>query len=631
VRREPPRLVDWLASLLLLGGIAVSAAPRAAEAPVLTTVRDLYYGEVLFQFYKRDDFTALTHLLAARDARRVPHHDAESELLLGGLYLSYGQHRQASEIFERLLADNPSPPVRDRAWFYLGKIRYQRGLHDEALASFARVGGNLPEALSAELPMLVSQSWMAKGDFDQAQRVLATWDAPGAWLAYAQFNLGVALVRLDRVAEGAALLERVGTMEAPTPEQKSLRDKANLALGYAWLQANDAARARPVLQRVRLRGPAASKALLGAGWADAIAGDYRSALVPWLELIERDLLDSAVQESFLAVPYALGRLDAHGPAVERYQRALGAFDAEITHLDAAIERARGGTLVPALLAGDDDELSRWYWQLSAVPDNDDSRYLYHLLAGHDFQEGIKNYRDLAALADNLEHWRVSVDSFADMVAARVSAHEERAPRAGQRAGEIDLGALAGRRDALAARIASAEQSRDLVALASAEQRSQWRRLESLEQDPAFGSPANAGLRERQRVLKGVLAWDLDRKFKERLWRTKRALADADAVMSQAGSRLSSIQGAQQLEPRRFDQFASRIAALSPRIEAMRSAIGRTLQRQEGALVAMAVSELESRKERLASYRVQARFALATMYDRANSAQVAASGAPGAEP
>ncbi len=104
-----------------------------------------------------------------------------------------------------------------------------------------------------------------------------------------------------------------------------------------------------MLQRVRLRGPFASKALLGVGWADAIAGDYRAALVPWLELVDRDLLDSAVQESFLAVPYALGRLEAHGSAVDRYQRALGTFDAEITHLDGAMVRARAGALMPALL------------------------------------------------------------------------------------------------------------------------------------------------------------------------------------------------------------------------------------------------------------------------------------------
>jgi tetratricopeptide (TPR) repeat protein len=630
VRRGPPRLVDWLTALLLFGGIAVSAAPRAEEAPA-TAVRDLYYGEVLFHFYAQDDFTALTHLLAARDAKRVAHHEAESELLLGGLYLSYGQHRQATVIFERLLAGNPAPAVRDRAWFYLGKVRYQRGLPAQALESFARIGADLPAALAAELPMLVAQSHMALGDFDEAQRVLAAWEAPDSWLAYARFNLGVALVRLGRVADGAALLDRVGRMEATTAEQKSLRDKANLALGYAWLQANDAGQAKPVLQRVRLRGPAASKALLGAGWADAIAGDYQSALVPWLELIDRDLLDSAVQESFLAVPYALGHLDAHGPAVARYQQALGAFDTEIAHLDEAMARARRGTLVPALLADDDAALSRWYWQLAEVPDAEDSRYLYHLLAGHDFQEGMRNYRDLAALAVNLDHWQASLESFGDMVSERSAAHSQRAPATRQRAGAVDVGALQARRDALSARITQAESTRDVAELATAAQREQWDRLQRVERDPSFAAPGSEDLRSRHRVLKGILHWDLDRQFKERLWRERRALAEIDRGIERAEAQLAGLADAQLVEPRRFDGFATRIAALAPRIATMQAAIARALQRQDDALVAMAVAEFESRKQRLASYRVQARFALATMYDRASSAQVAAAPTGSAAP
>ena len=631
MRSRPPRLIDWLTSLLLVGGFAISAAPRAAEGPPQTVVRDLYYGEVLFQFYKQDDFTALTHLLAARDAGRVPHHEAESELLLGGLYLSYGQHDRAEGIFERLLKDTPAPSVHDRAWYYLGKLRYERGLYDEALASFAKIGPDLPDALAAELPMLVAQSHMATGDFDGAERVLAAWQAPDSWLAYARYNLGVALVRLNRVAEGAKLLDRVGRMDADTDEQKSLRDKANLALGYAFLQASDAAQARPVLERVRLRGPFASKALLGVGWADALNADYQGALVPWLELMNRDLMDSAVQESFLAVPYALGRLAAHGSAVDRYQRALGTFDEEIVRLDSAVARARGGALIPALLQKDDRELGRWYWHLATLPDNDDSRYLYLLLADNSFQEGVKNYRDLAALAGYLGDWRERVETFSVMVGDRVAAYQQRLPEAQQKLATVDTAAMAARRDAAAARLAAAESSHDIAALATAEEQDRWQRLAAIEADPHFGAPENADLRERLRVLKGVMSWDLDRQFKERAWREHRALRELDEEIASADTRLAGIRAAETAEPRRFDEFAARIAALTPRIVAMQAAIDVTLHRQENMLASLAEKELDDQKQRLASYRVQARFALATIYDRAGAAQVSAATPAGGPP
>ena len=92
----------------------------------------------------------------------------------------------------------------------------------------------------------------------------------------------------------------------------ALRDKANLAIGYARLQAGEPEAARAALERVRLSGPQSSKALLGAGWADAAAKQFEAALLPWQELQGRNLLDAAVQESYLAVPYAIRRARRDG-------------------------------------------------------------------------------------------------------------------------------------------------------------------------------------------------------------------------------------------------------------------------------------------------------------------------------
>ncbi len=619
--------------LLFMGALVVSAGPRAAEPePRLpgpqagSTVRDLYFGEALFQFYRRDDFTALTHLLAARESGRVSRHEAESELLLGGLYLSYGQHDKAATIFERLLDARVAADVRDRAWFYLGKLRYQRGLHGEALSTLARVGSDLPESLAAELPMLIAQSHMALGDFASAGRVLAEWDAEEGWIAYARYNLGVALVRQDRMTEGARLLDRVGRMGADSDEEKSLRDKANLALGYAWLQRNDAAQARPVLQRVRLKSAFASKALLGAGWADAIAGDYDAALVPWLELVGRDLLDSAVQEAFLAVPYALGRLEAHGTAVARYQEALGLFDAELGQLDQVIDRAQSGALLPALLQDDDADLGRWYWRLDKVPDSNEARYLWHLMADHDFQEGFKNYRDLVILERHLAEWQERLGVYSGMVEARRAAFESRLPATDRFVAEVKLGELRASQDALAQHIAAARANRDVAALATAEEAVHWRQLATVEADPQF-AVAPDDVRQRHRVLKGVMRWDLDRQFRERLWLRERELRALGDAISTSEARMAAVAEARAGEPRRFEEFAARIAAVEPRVAAMRAEITATRTHQERGLVALAVQELEGRKQRLASYRVQARFALATIFDRAGAKQAAAGESP----
>lgn len=621
--RQYPRPFIWLLAIVACICGAVTHAGTRFKPGI--EIQDLHYGEVLFHFYQDDEFTALTHLLAAREANRVQHHSEEAELLLGGLYLSYGQHSKAGDIFSRLLTDSVDSTVRDRAWFYLGKVRYRRGLYDEAIDAFARVEGGLPDSLAAERQMLLAQSYMAQGRFSEAAEVLQAGDLPDDWLAYARYNLGVALVRLNRLEEGAELLDRVGQMRATDEELRALSDKANLAIGYAYLQSENPGQARLVLERVRLRGPFSNKALLGVGWADAMREDYRSALNPWLELQERDVLDSAVQEALLAVPYAFSRLGADGSAASSYTAAMNHFDAEMAGLNAAIERAESGEFIPALLQQNPSELGRWRWQLEAVPATDDSRYLYHLIANHEFQDGLRTYRDLAALHEHLAEWQDKLGVYEDMIGTRAEAFEHRLPAIERRLSEIDLTEMRARRDELAARLRDIEQTRDFVGLADRDQARLWSQLEALEKNPAWAADQANAARQKHRILKGLLSWDLDRDFKYRLWQQKRSLAELDDALDVARDLRRSGDLARQSIPGWLDEYAGRIAMLAPRIEAMRAEIDKLLGRQQQDLQALVVREFSAQKERLATYRVQARFALATIYDRAT---VAASEAEG---
>ena len=175
----------------------------------------------------------------------------------------------------------------------------------------------MPADVEAELRLLMAQDFMHRDRFDRAAEELAGWNGAPDWTAYARFNLGVALVRSGRDTEGLVLLEQVGTIPGDTEELRSLRDKANVAAGFALLRAERPADATRVLQRVRLNGPQSSRALLAAGWAAAAQGRYEQALGPWMELQGRDVLDVAVQEAQLAVPYALARLGAAKQAADR--------------------------------------------------------------------------------------------------------------------------------------------------------------------------------------------------------------------------------------------------------------------------------------------------------------------------
>ena len=86
---------------------------------------------------------------------------------------------------------------------------------------------------------------------------------------YARFNLGVALIRSGDVAQGGGTARPDRQRAAADEEQRSLRDRANVALGFAALATKQPEQARSFLERVRLAGPQSNKALLGFGWAAA--------------------------------------------------------------------------------------------------------------------------------------------------------------------------------------------------------------------------------------------------------------------------------------------------------------------------------------------------------------------------
>jgi hypothetical protein len=581
-------------------------------------IKDLHYGDVLFYFYQDDYFQAITRLLAAQELHRVPNTEGEAELLLGGLYLSLGEHVEAGRIFDALLAAHTTEAVRNRAWYYLGKVWYERGYLEESERALREVSDKIDPRINAERYMLLAQLLMRQGRYDDAITLLRAWRGSPSWTAYANFNLGVALVRKDRLADAVPFLDSVGRLESRSEEFLALKDKANLALGYALLQGKRAADAKPILERVRLEGPYSSKALLGVGWADANLGEFKRALVPWLALHKRNLLDAAVQESFLAVPYAFGELHADGQAAEYYNSAIESFDGELQQIDASIEQIRSGNLLDRLLGDDNKDTVTWYWQLQNLPDAPESRYLYALLASNDFQEGLKNYRALNFMSHNLETWHDSLTAFDDIIDTKQKAYTERVPKADIVLASTDLDGLTRKRVDFESRINEIEQSNDVAALGTPEEQATWARLKAIEDYLAAhpDDPDLQEMRDKHRLMKGVVYWKLAESFKARVWNERRSVKELAATLKETQKRTLLVQQARQSIPSDNGEYATRVADVRERMERLRDRLASVAEDQNHFLQSLAVDELERQKQRIETYQVQARYALASIYDRA---------------
>ena len=604
---------------------AAAAKPAAEATPKPAIVRDPHYGDTLFTFFQAHYFQSITELMVSQHFNRVSHHAEEAEVLRGGMLLSYGMQRQAGDIFERMVDLGAPPATRDRAWFYLAKIRYQRGYIAQAQEALARIGTQLDPQLQEELGLLRAQISMAAGDYAGAARSLEALDAK-ADARYVRFNLGVALIKSGQAARGSAVLDALGQASAENEEYRDLRDRANLALGFAALAAQQWPQARTYLERVRLRSLQANKALLGLGWAESGQKENRQALVPWLELVQREVSDPAVLEAFIAAPYAYAELGAYRQAAEGYEQAIRTFARENAALDEATAALRSGQLVHDLVATNPGGDMGWFWGMRSLPAMPYANQLAPVLASHAFQEALKNYRDLLFLQRNLQDWSERVGVLGDMLANRQTAFAERLPAIRERASASAQAAepLRQRHEALAALVRQGQAEQDGLAFASAHEQDLLQRVQRVQTAAAAAqasteSANRADLLERARLASGLLQWNLAQAYPARQWQAQSALQAAQAALEQAERLEAQLLAAERDEPARFAALAQRLAALSAQLPGQLQQVDALAQAQQQALQDLAVADLQRQQQSIAQYSTQARFALAQLYDRASSA------------
>ncbi len=604
------RLLFLSLSLLATGSLAGADKPQR--------VQDLHYGEVLFHFYQDDYFTAISHLMAAQQQSLLPHHRDEAELLLGGLQLSYGMLDPAEQRFLRLLGPDTSPELRNRAWFYLTKIAYQHGLYEKAASALGRVEKPGDKRMGAELAVLGANIYMAMGRDNDAAALLDKARAPAGWQEYLLINKGIAQLRAGDIDAGRKTLDTLGKTHADNEELRALRDRANLALGYQLLREGDAPQARKYLNRVRLRGPFMQEALLGAGWADAERGNYEAALTPWLKLLELDSNQPAAHEARLAVPYSFAQLGDRERALYFYEQAISYYDEEQAQLEQAIQAVESGALLDLLGQADTLEPGGWLHDAPTLENVPSGRYLVDVLSQHAFQENLKDYRDLGFLQAFLTRRLHDTGLLDDMVDTRRLAYQLRAPGIRKQLAKGEAQALQARWQALNAALKAQSQKNDPLGLATGKELQQLALLDKVDNTLARlpdDHKRKAALRDRSRWLRGVLYWQIQSDYSTRLWNVRKELQRMEQPVGELSDRHRRIEQALESVPRSFSGYNQRIEAVRQRIRNLLPAIREARNHASQQIYTLAMKELDARRQRLVSYRAQARYALARSYDQ----------------
>src|SRR6516225_6949868 len=388
------RASQWLSMGVALAAIA--ARPSMAD-----DLRDLYFGEALYDAYQGQYFDALERLDAELAQHRhldepeldsLQHHIRQADFSVGDFELRYRMHLRAGRAIKQVLDADVEQPVKNEAAYRLARIEFQNDQPQDALQALERIQGTVPDNIRNDVEFLRANVYLALGQPADAVEVLKRLQNAEGLKGFAAYNLGIALLQAGQIAG----------RETATA---AIRDKSNMVLGSIMLRSEDYAHAQLAFDRVRLEGPYSNRALLSTGWTEAAARDYQKALVPWGMLIGRDPTDAAVQEARLALPFAYSKLRVYGRAALLYGQALDSFGKELEKVDTSMRSIRAGNFLKALVREEIRQDNVWVVRLRTLPDTPETFYLTELMASNDFQTALQNYLDLEDLHRRLIAWQ----------------------------------------------------------------------------------------------------------------------------------------------------------------------------------------------------------------------------------
>ncbi len=127
-----------------------------------------------------------------------------------------------------------------------------------------------------------------------------------------------------------------------------------------------------------------------------------------MELSQRDRSDNTVLESMLAVPLAYAELGGLEQAIKGYENSIDIFRAEIKRINGVIRSVKKGYTTNAILEHLIKNKSLSSHKSNLLPVTKNTKYLLGLYESNEFQEAIKNFKDLRLLEKNLKKWTFAI-------------------------------------------------------------------------------------------------------------------------------------------------------------------------------------------------------------------------------
>lgn len=605
---------------LLLISLCCCSAVMAGTQVKWKKVKDPILGDALFHLYQDKNFSGIIQLSADQQLGRVKLQKEEAELALTTLNLAYGLHREAaSDMVMLQKRGNVNKDISNHIWFYIAKIRYQRGYFAMAESALSQISGALPWELEQDLKLFMALLLMDRNEYSPAGKVLAKMKGNTGAVPFAWFNSAVSLTKNEEKEKAIHALERVSNITFKTEQEKYLRDRANISLGYyQLLEEEDSKKAISYFEKVHLHGVESNEALLGLGWAHYTLGQDEQALIAWEELATRNASDPNVQEAMIAVPFTLAKNENYSVSAELYKRALDTFHNEVKNIDNIIISVKKGAYFDKLLTDISDGEKGWNGDVYTLPKSNESYYFTQMLARHDYQEALKNYRDLRYLQEKLAEWQYDLATFNDTNHYWIDNLLNQTKSFNQQKFKEKAAKLSTTRTQYMAQLAGVEANKDAMALATSTEQRQLAKVVELKASLEIGASDNPNAEEQRRqlsLLERRILWDIHSQFSSRL---RKAKLDLDEVVSSIELALTQYDALDGITSRAITHartFDDKISHTEGKINSQLPKVSLAIQDTESHLINIAIIALKERREQLIAFIAQVSFSVGVSYDR----------------
>ncbi len=619
--------------LLLLLPLATTAAP----IPMQHSFSDRITNEALFELYQGHYFPAINHLITARKNNSLTSDDDEYKLILAGLYISFGLDDEAEKIFKEYLSKINHRKLRNQAMFLIAKLQFRHGLYEKAEKTLKKVQAQLTPEQQEERLILHGQLLSLRDKHRWSVARLRKISNNSEWAIYGRYNLAITLIKLKDALAGQVLLEAIGQIKATTEDMRALRDRANLALGFWFLENKQSEDALQVLKRIRLNSPATSMGLLGVGWAYKQQGEYMAAISTWQHLLKKSVSDAAVHEARLTTAYAYLGLESNQMALNSFEEAIQHYNKEITQLDTSITALKSGAFFNSSETDQVQLGEAWLNWAFVQYANPSHNALSPILKSHIFISALNDLRDLLFLNHSLKLWSGELNTFKGFlgkspkksVEKRLIAltkernrllqkqqkYSQLSSRTQQPSSRLDLSTFSNLYSYREMLFNIDIMSKNHHAATGTERLILKNRQSNLSIIKHF-TKEDKNSQKRYDTLEKIIKWQGEKAFEESLSPAQNALTDIDMKLSIVEKRKQAMLMLQQAEESDIRANDKLINKNLSKIKTLQPKLNSTISKQIAHLTELATHELTTQKQRLKGYLIRAHYSVARIHDKA---------------